>query len=61
MAMMYGEESAIVARNDFSFEEILGIINREAPLVMIPNAAHHIFLDQPIAFVSALRELLIAL
>ncbi|PCJ14084.1 MAG: alpha/beta hydrolase [Gammaproteobacteria bacterium] len=61
ISLIYGEHSAISSREDFSFEEIFTILNHEAPLVIIPCAAHHIFLDQPIAFVSTLRALLTTL
>ncbi|GLX11131.1 alpha/beta hydrolase [Microbispora sp. NBRC 16548] len=32
----------------------------EAPLVLVPSAAHHIMLDQPLAFVTAIRGILAA-
>ena len=34
------------------------LLDRKVPFVSIPHAYHHVMLDQPIAFVSALRALL---
>ena len=37
---------------------LTGKLGRSAPVVEIPQAQHHIMLDQPLAFVAALRALL---
>jgi hypothetical protein len=37
---------------------MFNILGRSAPVVEIPQARHHIMLDQPLALVSALRALL---
>jgi pimeloyl-ACP methyl ester carboxylesterase len=34
------------------------LMDRNAPVVTIPEAHHHLILDQPLAFVAALRTLL---
>jgi pimeloyl-ACP methyl ester carboxylesterase len=34
------------------------LLNRNSPLVEIPQAHHHLMLDQPLAFIAALRALL---
>jgi hypothetical protein len=34
------------------------VLDESVPFVGIPDAQHHVFLDQPLAFVSALRTLL---
>jgi pimeloyl-ACP methyl ester carboxylesterase len=34
------------------------LLDRNAPVVEIPQAHHHLLLDQPLAFVSALRAIL---
>ena len=34
------------------------LLNRQVPFIEIPEAHHHIMLDQPLAFVAALRTLL---
>ena len=35
-----------------------GLLNRQVPFIDIPEARHHVMLDQPLAFVAALRTLL---
>ncbi len=37
------------------------LIGHDFPAVAIPDAQHHVFLDQPLAFVQALKEMLHAL
>lgn len=51
-----GEFSAIFPPDvgDYMFE----ILGKNVPVVEIPQARHHLILDQPIAFVAALRALL---
>lgn len=39
-------------------EYMYNVLGRQAPVVEIPQARHHVMLDQPIAFVSALRAIL---
>ena len=39
-------------------EYMFNLLGRSAPVVEIPQAQHHIMLDQPLAFVAALRALL---
>jgi len=39
-------------------EYVFNLLGRSAPLVEIPQAQHHVMLDQPLAFVAALRALL---
>jgi pimeloyl-ACP methyl ester carboxylesterase len=56
VALIRGEFSAIVPpeTGDYMYE----LLNRNAPLVEIPQAHHHLILDQPLAFIAALRALL---
>ena len=55
-AMIHGEKSAIVSPSTASYmQELMG---KNAPLIAIPEAYHHVWLDQPHAFVAALRALL---
>ncbi|WP_292096139.1 alpha/beta hydrolase, partial [Brevundimonas sp.] len=35
-----------------------GLLNKQVPFIEIPEARHHVMLDQPLAFVAALRTLL---
>ncbi|MEO1251721.1 MAG: alpha/beta hydrolase [Pseudomonadota bacterium] len=56
LAFIYGEKSA------FATDEAIGHLREQArgrsPFVLIPNAYHHLMMDQPIAFISAMRMLL---
>ncbi len=56
IAIMRGEFSVLVPAEigDYMF----GLLGRTAPIIEIPQARHHVMLDQPLAFVSALRALL---
>jgi pimeloyl-ACP methyl ester carboxylesterase len=56
VALMRGEFSAIVPPE--TGEYMYELLNRNAPLVEIPQAHHHLILDQPLAFIAALRALL---
>ena len=56
VAMFRGEHSAVVPP-DIS-EYMYELLHRRAPLVEIPDAHHHLILDQPLAFIAALRALL---
>ena len=39
---------------DYMFE----LLGRNSPVIEIPEARHHVMLDQPLAFIAALRALL---
>ena len=55
-ALIFGQNSALVSRDTADYmSELMG---PTAPVVEIPEAQHHVMLDQPIAFVAALRTLL---
>jgi pimeloyl-ACP methyl ester carboxylesterase len=56
IALMRGEHSLVVPpeTGEYMFE----LLDRNAPLVEIPEAHHHLILDQPLAFIAALRALL---
>jgi pimeloyl-ACP methyl ester carboxylesterase len=55
-ALMFGERSALVSRKTASYMSQL--MGPSAPIVEVPEAQHHVMLDQPLAFVAALRMLL---
>jgi pimeloyl-ACP methyl ester carboxylesterase len=56
VALFRGEYSVAVPQDTAAYMyELLG---RNAPVVTIPEAHHHLLLDQPLAFVAALRTLL---
>ncbi len=55
-ALLFGENSALVSRHTASY--MSSLMGSEAPIVEMPEAQHHVMLDQPLAFVAALRMLL---
>jgi pimeloyl-ACP methyl ester carboxylesterase len=55
-ALIFGEKSALVSRGTASYMSRL--MGPAAPIVEVPEAQHHVMLDQPLAFVAALRMLL---
>lgn len=56
VALFRGEYSVVVPPDtaDYMYE----LMDRNAPVVSIPEAYHHLIVDQPLAFVAALRTLL---
>jgi len=57
LALIHGEHSAIVPPELAAYTaEMMG---PQAPVVAIPGAHHHLLLDEPLAFVAALRRLLL--
>lgn len=56
VALFRGEHSITVPPDtaDYMYE----LMDRNSPVVTIPDAHHHLILDQPLAFVAALRTLL---
>jgi len=56
VAMLRGEKSAVVPPE--TGEYMYELLARRAPLIEIPEAHHHLILDQPLAFVAAVRAIL---
>lgn len=56
IALMKGDKSVIW--EDDVGDYMCSLLNRQVPFIEIPEARHHIMLDQPLAFVAALRTLL---
>lgn len=56
VALLRGELSVVVPPD--TAEYMYDLMGRNAPVASIPFAHHHLILDQPIAFVAALRTLL---
>lgn len=55
-ALIFGENSALISRETVAYmSELMGPL---APVVEIPEAQHHVMLDQPLAFVASARTLL---
>ena len=59
-AIIYGQESVLFSDDSASYIRETGerLGQPTFPIIGIPNARHHLMLDQPIAFVSALRSVL---
>lgn len=56
LAMIWGERSQLV--DDEALDYMFGLLPTDVPKVVIPEADHHVMIDQPLAFVAALRGLL---
>ena len=56
IALFRGEQSSLMP--DDVREYMTDLLNRQVAFVSIPQSRHHVMLDQPLAFVSALRTLL---
>ncbi len=55
IAIIRGEESALMTDDvDDYMRKLLG---HQVPFISIPHARHHVMLDQPLAFISALPSL----
>ncbi len=56
IAIIRGEESALMP--DDVGDHMQALLGHQVPFISIPEARHHVMLDQPLAFVAALRTLL---
>jgi pimeloyl-ACP methyl ester carboxylesterase len=56
VAAVYGEHSALFPPE--VVKHTTGLLGNRVPLITIPRAHHHLFLDQPFAFVETVRRLL---
>ncbi|MCL1594303.1 MAG: alpha/beta hydrolase [Actinomycetia bacterium] len=56
VALFTGENSVVVPPDTAAY--MYDLMGRVAPVIAIPEAHHHLMLDQPLAFVAALRTLL---
>lgn len=56
IAIFRGEESALMP--DDVGDYMQSLLGHQVPFISIPHARHHVMLDQPLAFVAALRTLL---
>lgn len=56
IGIIRGERSALLTPDVGDY--MYGLLGRSVPVIEIPEAQHHIWLDQPLSFVSALRALL---
>ena len=58
LALIRGGKSQLLQSEDAAY--LLSLIAPGSPYVVIPEAEHHVMIDQPLAFVAALRALLAA-
>ena len=56
IAIMRGEDSVLMPPEVGAY--MYSLLGHAAPVIDIPHAQHHVMLDQPLAFVAALRALL---
>lgn len=56
VGVIFGEHSALFGQEVVDY--MFGVLDQSVPFVSIPESYHHLFLDQPLAFVAALRTLL---
>lgn len=56
VGLIYGQDSELFSAR--TLEYLRELIPQDFPAVAIEHAQHHVFLDQPLAFVAALREML---
>lgn len=56
VAVLRGEHSVVVPNDTAAY--MYELMGRVSPVVTIPEAHHHLILDQPLPFVAALRTLL---
>jgi pimeloyl-ACP methyl ester carboxylesterase len=56
VALLRGEHSVVVPQD--TAEYMYELMGRVSPVVTIPEAHHHLILDQPLSFIAALRTLL---
>ncbi len=56
VALFRGEHSVVVPPDTADY--MYDLMDRNSPVISIPEAHHHLIIDQPLAFVAALRTLL---
>ncbi|GAA0477808.1 alpha/beta hydrolase [Parasphingorhabdus litoris] len=56
LAIIYGENSKLFDGDSAAYLRELG--GNHIPMIAVPKAEHHLMLDQPLAFVTALRSVL---
>ncbi len=56
LAFIYGEKSRFVSGD--GFDHLRKQAKGRSPFIMIPEGHHHLMMDQPLAFITALRSLL---
>ena len=59
LGVIYGADSELFSEQTLAY--MRGLIPQEFPAVALADAQHHLFLDQPLTFVAALRDMLATL
>lgn len=54
--IIHGEDSLLFTRDSRDFVQELG--GADIPIIAVPGARHHLMLDEPLAFVAAIRSVL---
>ena len=55
-AYVHGQKSALIGKPQLEY--IAGLMKPESPIVEMPDAHHHMMLDQPMAFIAAIRSII---
>jgi pimeloyl-ACP methyl ester carboxylesterase len=55
LGVIFGADSELYSRQ--SLEYMQELVPEDFPFQEIADAQHHVFLDQPLAFVAALKEI----
>lgn len=55
VGVIYGEQSELFSKR--TLEYMQSLVPSEMPVISVPDAQHHVFLDQPLAFIQALRDI----
>ena len=55
-ALVYGDESSLLDIKTVDY--MTSLMKEGSPIIGIPEARHHLFLDQPIAFIAVIRSIL---
>ncbi len=58
MALVRGSKSQLFRESDADY--LMSLLKPRSPQIVIPEAEHHVMIDQPLAFVAALRALMSA-
>lgn len=56
LAVVYGEDSYLF--NQEIADYMFSVLDKSVPFISLPESQHHLFLDQPLAFVSVVRTIL---
>ena len=54
--MVYGERSALFPRGTIDYMSTL--LDKSTPVIVMPEVHHHLFLEQPLAFIKTVQTLL---